>query len=116
MALLAPLAKEAGGLDLCRAMNNGQSVTGISARVFCTTQDPSYQKILAEVGRARDRLEQIRRFDMPGFRPNEPYIREMKRFGILPDSLGPQDAVDAYATDEKYWRSFWLIEKPHAAR
>lgn len=108
LALLAPLAKEAGGLDLCRAMSNAQISTGMTARVFCATNDPSYQKILAEIVRARDRLEQIRRFDMPGFRPNEPYIREMKRFGILPDSVGAQGPVDVYAADDTYWRSFWL--------
>jgi hypothetical protein len=32
----------------------------------------------------------------------------MKRFGILPVTLDPKDPVDVYATDEKYWRSFWL--------
>jgi hypothetical protein len=116
LALLAPLAKEAGGLDLCRALSNRQSETGISARVFCTTNDPSYQKILVEIVKARDRLEQVRRFDMPGFRPNEPYLREMKKFGILPDSLGSQEPVDVYATDERYWRSFWLTESPQSGR
>lgn len=116
LAILAPLAKEEGGLDLCRVKSNGPGATGMSARVFCTTHDPSYQKILAEIGRARDLLEQIRRFDMKGFRPNEPYIREMQRFGVLPEKLGLQDAVDAYAADEKYWRSFWLAEKPHTER
>jgi len=47
---------------------------------------------------------------MPGFKPNAAYIREMKKFGILPETLTPEDPVDPYATDEKYWRSFWLIE------
>ena len=51
---------------------------------------------------------------MQGFRPNEPYIREMKKFGVLPVSLGSQDAVDVYAADEKYWRSFWLAEPLHS--
>ena len=108
LAILAPLVKEAGGLDLCRAMSNGQVSKGTSARVFSSTTDPSYQKILVAVGKARDGLNRMGRFDMPGFKPNAPYIREMKRFGILPDSLGPMDPVDPYATDEKYWRSFWL--------
>jgi len=84
--------------------------TGLSARVFCSTNDPTYQKVLATISRARDQLNQIKRFDMPGFRPNAPYIREMKKFGILPETLGPEDPVEIYATDEKYWRSFWLKE------
>jgi hypothetical protein len=45
---------------------------------------------------------------MPGFRPNEHYIREMKRYGVLPASYDPaRDPVDPYATDCDYWRSFW---------
>jgi hypothetical protein len=44
---------------------------------------------------------------MPGFRPNEPYIREMKRYGILAETLGPRDPVDPYTTDRAYWRSLW---------
>ena len=31
----------------------------------------------------RRRLDEIKRFDMPGFRPNEHYVRELKRFGVL---------------------------------
>ncbi|MEI6647288.1 MAG: beta-L-arabinofuranosidase domain-containing protein [bacterium] len=113
LAILAPLAKAAGGLELCRAMTNGQSSAAVPIQVFCTTNDPSYQKILAEIVKARNSLEQIKRFDMPGFRPNDPYLREMKKFGILPNSLGAQDPIDVYATDEKYWRSFWLSAPPH---
>ncbi len=108
LALLAPLSKEAGGLDLCRAMTNGQVSARQSAQVFCSTNDPSYQKILATIRKAGEHLNKIKRFDMPGFMPNVPYIREMKRFGILPATLGPDESVDVYATDEKYWRSFWL--------
>jgi hypothetical protein len=51
---------------------------------------------------------------MPGpyhaasFRPNEHYIREMKRYGILPAALNPAtDPIDVYETDQAYWRSFW---------
>ena len=110
LAILAPLTKEAGGLDICRAILDGQISTGLSARVFCSTNDPSYQKVLATISSARDQLNQIKRFDMPGFRPNAPYIREMKKFGILPETLDPEYPVEIYATDEKYWRSFWLKE------
>jgi hypothetical protein len=45
---------------------------------------------------------------MPGFRPNEHYVREMKRYGILPGHFDPQaDAMDVYQVDQAYWRSFW---------
>ncbi|NQT40904.1 MAG: PD40 domain-containing protein, partial [Planctomycetes bacterium] len=55
--LLAPLAKEAGGLQLCKEA------------VFASTDDPLYQQMLGAIRNAHDRLEQGKRFDMPGFRP-----------------------------------------------
>jgi hypothetical protein len=51
---------------------------------------------------------------MPGFRPNEQYVREMKRYGILPaafDNLA--DRIDVYQTDEAYWRSLWWAGQPN---
>ncbi len=47
-----------------------------------------------------------KRFDMPGFRPNEHYVREMQRFGFLPKDLKPTDPIDPYKTDRAYWHSF----------
>ena len=48
---------------------------------------------------------------MDGGTPESPspnYVREMKRYGILPSDFDPaSDPFDAYATDEAYWRSFW---------
>jgi hypothetical protein len=45
---------------------------------------------------------------MPGFQPNVHYIREMKRYGVLPLSLEQgKDPIDVYVTDEAYWRSLW---------
>ena len=41
-------------------------------------------------------------------RPSPQYIREMKRYGILPEDFDPGTTpLDAYATDEAYFRSFW---------
>ena len=92
--LLAPLAKQAGGLELCQQT------------VFADTDDPLYQQMLAAIRDAHQRLEKGKRFDMPGFRPNEDYIREMQRFGFLPKDLKPDDPVDAYVVDRAYWKSF----------
>ena len=39
--------------------------------------------------------------------PSPQYIREMKRYGILPRDFTLAPSFDAYATDEAYWRSFW---------
>jgi hypothetical protein len=99
--LRAPLAKEAGGLGIC------------SKIVFANTQDPLYQKTLAALQAAHDRLMEGKRFDMPGFRPNKDYIREMQRFGFLPKTLGADEPVDPYAVDRAYWDSF--LHRPKLA-
>ena len=105
MALMAPLAKSAGGYGLCRGKERGDPV-------FADTKDPDYVKLLASIRQAQARLEQIKRFDMPGFKPQFPYVREMKRFGILPREFDlAKDSVDVYATDRAYWQSLWWSPK-----
>lgn len=95
LLLRAPLAKESGGLQQC------------GRAVFVTKEDPGYQAAYNAICAAAEQLKINKRFDMPGFRPNKYYIREMQRFDILPQDLGPNDPVDPYDTDRKYWRSFW---------
>lgn len=94
LLLQAPLSEHSGGLGLC------------GKDVFANTADRDYQAILATIVTAADQLARHKRFDMPGFRPNEHYIREMQRFGILPKTLGPNDPIDIYATDRAYWATF----------
>ena len=93
--LSAPLAKAAGGYESC------------GKAIFADTADADYQKILAAVAAAGKRLDEIKRFDMPGFQPRPQYVREMKRFGILPNDLPADAAVDVYAADRQYWQSLW---------
>ncbi len=102
LLLRAPLARAAGGLAVC-----GQPV-------FASAADPDYQKFLAAIRASAEQLRKEKRFDMPGFRPNEHYVREMQRFEILPRNLRPADPIDVYATDRAYWRSFWY--RPAAKR
>lgn len=94
LLLKAPLAAEAGGLALCRTA------------VFQNGQDNDYRQILAAITDAAKRHQQAKRFDMPGFRPNDHYLIQMRRFGILPDIQPPEGPVDVYAVDRDYWRSF----------
>jgi hypothetical protein len=94
LVLRAPLAKQAGGLGIC-----GEGP-------FASTDDADYQAILASIQAASDRLAEGKRFDMPGFRPNRFYIREMQRFGFLPPDLRADQEIDYYATDQAYWDSF----------
>jgi len=104
LILLGPLAREAGGYGSCRQRLPGGRF-GKPVTVFKDTADADYQRILALCRAGKRHLEKIRRFDMPNFRPRASYIRQMKRYGILPADLPPDAPIDVYATDEKYWRS-----------
>ena len=99
--LKAPLAKEAGGLGLC--------TNAVGKAVFANTDDPDYKTLLALVADAKSILDADPRFDMPQFCPNPEYLREMKRYGILPMDADPRKCpVDPYATDRRYWSLDWL--------
>jgi hypothetical protein len=95
LLLLAPLARSAGGYEAC------------GRAVFADTRDADYQAVLRAVRQAKDRLDHIKRFDMPGFRPRAEYVREMKKFGILPAGQPDDAAIDVYATERRYWESLW---------
>jgi hypothetical protein len=108
LLLLAPLDREAGGQGICRerakeASTKAPGKDGLLAGV----EDPDYRKLLASVRDGKKMLDRIKRFDMPGFRPREEYVREMKIYGVLDKDLDPQAPIDVYATDRAYWRSFW---------
>ena len=103
--LLAPLSQQAGGWGLCVASTAGSTAEA----VFKSVDDPDYRELLASIQSGQAELDRIKRFDMPGFRPNQHYVREMKRYGILPESFDLNaDAIDSYQVDRAYWRSFWI--------
>jgi hypothetical protein len=106
LMLLAPLAKSAGGLQLCGGADQP------SPAVFADPGEPDYQKLLQMVETGRHNLETIKRFDMPGFRPRPEYVREMKRYGVLPTDLPADAPLDVYATDREYWESLWYRPTP----
>lgn len=110
LILLAPLSAGAGGYSLCREAD-GNGTTGRPVSVFADVNDPDYGKILALCREGKRRLEEIKRFDMPGFRPDDGYVREMQRYGILPRILPEGAPIDVYATDRAYWRSLWWRPK-----
>jgi len=95
LLLLAPLSKAAGGLELC------------SEPVFEDADDPDYRTILTAVRDAQKKLEQIKRFDMAGFRPRPEYVTRMQRYGILPADLSDDAPIDVYATERTYWEALW---------
>ncbi len=108
LMLLAPLAKEAGGYGLCQV----GAGAGPGAPVFADPADPGYRAILALCQAGKTRLEDITRFDMPLFRAPRPYLREMVRYGILSALPKPEETVDPYALDRRYWESLWFKPVP----
>jgi mono/diheme cytochrome c family protein/cytochrome c553 len=93
--LMAPLSKDEGGYGVC-------------GEFALKKDDETYKTILAGIERAKLQLNTIKRFDMPNFQPRPEYIREMKRFGILPKDFDPNTPVDYYSLDQKYWQSLWF--------
>ena len=106
----APLTKEAGGLGVCQAKSGKQ--------VFRDKKDPDYQKIVAAVARGRKHiLEENNRFcmsypsanngkDCPvRFVPRPEYIREMIRYGVLPEDAEISAPRDPFELDRQYWKS-----------
>lgn len=93
--LLGPLAEEAGGWESC-------------GPVFSNADDTDYQGLLALLRRAEVEANARPRYSTRGFQANRQYIREMKKYGILPEDLD-QDAtpIDIFEVDQAYWRSFW---------
>jgi hypothetical protein len=117
LILLVPLAKDAGGYATEKPPAKPAQVKENRSRapkavkhhvVFKNREDPDYIKILTHIKAAKAKLDEIKRFDMPGFRPNIHYVREMKRYGVLSEDFDAEkDPIDCYETDEKYWRLFW---------
>jgi hypothetical protein len=98
--LLAPLALSAGGYQSC------------GDAVFANAQDSDYQLILNMIQDARAELVRVTRFNMPDFVPHEHYVREMKRYGIIPQSHRSADPLDTYKTDNMYWEFFYPRAQP----
>ena len=101
LLLLAPLAAASGGWQLCTDRDGQRTPT------FEDTRAPDYQTLLAMVGAGKENLDRIKRFDMSGFRPPSPYLREMKRYGILSPDHPTVTEVDFYLLDRMYWESLW---------
>jgi hypothetical protein len=96
--LLAPLAKEAGGYGRC------------GKPVFKDKGDPDYKKMLATIEAGKKLFDARPAWGMPGWKPNPQYVREMKRFGVLPASFDlAKQSLDPFAMDQAYWRSLWPV-------
>jgi hypothetical protein len=90
--LLAPLAKDASGWESCPG-------------VFKSKDDPDYKIILASLKNWQTEWQKSHAFGSPTFQVNQQYIREMVRFGILPQNTRAE-SIDPYQTDRRYWQMF----------
>ena len=93
--LLGPLTEEAGGWGTCPSAFTGKD-------------DLAYRTLLAAIEKQKKRLGEVPRFGTPEFKPNKQYVREMKRFGVLPLEFDlSRDPIDVFETDQRYWKQFW---------
>jgi hypothetical protein len=96
LLLLAPLARAAGGFGVC------------PETVFADRSDPDFRTLANAIVDAKAYLDGIKRFDMPGFQPRREWIREMQRYGLLPDELDTaRTPIDVYQLEYEYWQSQW---------
>jgi hypothetical protein len=117
LALKATLSKKAGGyaegkLPKPKPVKSDWSdapKTYAHPVVFENKDDPDYQAILAHLQQAKQRLDTIKRFDMPGFQPRYEYLREMKKYGVLSKNFDLKNPpkVDPYELELKYWNLFY---------
>jgi hypothetical protein len=109
LLLLAPLAKEAGGLEMCRKTDDSPAGAP-PGPVFASTDDPDYATLRELVGIVLERHTR-RRWFHAGHVPADWYLREMKRFGALPgdyDPTGP-DALVGYEIDRRYFHILYRM-------
>ncbi len=106
LVLLAPLSPKAGGYGICKPRRDAKG-KDLGVPVFGDTDDADYRKLLALCRDGKEHLAKIGRFDLEGFRPPTQYVRELKKYGILPPDLPDDAPFDTYAADQAYWKSLW---------
>ena len=104
LILLAPLAQRPGGYGLCQPAD---APAGAGESVIHRTIPAT-----DAAGDVRGRQAAARRRSSgstcPASAPRPEYVREMKRYGVLPEAFDPaRDPFDPYAIDRIYWESLW---------
>jgi len=100
--LLGPLPRAAGGWGTC-------------PHEFQGTDDPDYQALLTLMQDRKKQYDQVPRYGMSGFKPNAQYVREMKKFGVLPAQFDlNRDPIDIFEIEQRYWQLFWY--RPESER
>ncbi len=103
MLLLAPLARKAGGLEICKEKRN----VDVHPPIFTTTDDPDYKVLLGLCERVSEEFGQPRWYQQ-NFQPKDYLVREMKRFGALDESYSPgSDVYRPWLTDLRYFQRIY---------
>ncbi len=100
--------QDSGG-DLFDVKTAEQPVFKTVGAPFTDRRDPDYLALLEQIEKARPWRK---RCDMEGFRPNDHYLREMKRYGILRADYCLEEPIDVFVLDRAYWESLWYVPKP----
>jgi hypothetical protein len=122
LLVLAPLAKEAGGLGLCQdRLANRKALRRLSgderkeelnsdapAKIFTDKNDPDYQQLLAISRSVSKQMLERRLYPVPNWRPTYHFLREMKHYGALPEDFDLETGeIDPFALDDAYFHLFY---------
>ncbi len=104
LLLMAPLADKAGGLGWCR---DEETVEKGRGEVFASKTDPDYVALLEEIRELREACYPRGFHFEPGYRAGPVYLREMKRYGVLPADFDPRTPIDPWKIDQDYYELFY---------
>ncbi|WP_136060013.1 HzsA-related protein [Pontiella sulfatireligans] len=111
--LMKALAKEAGGHAGTVKMKGGKTV---DHAFFKSTEDPNYQVLLQTIRDAHDYILTNPRWHMEGFKPSVEYVREMKRYGMIPETYdNAKDPIDVFDVDRRYFEASWYYPEGRPA-
>lgn len=106
--LRAALAKDAGGHA---TVSDAEKTKGWRKHliVFSDKSDPAYQALRQDVAELVAKAKANRwTYSVDDWQPNEHYIREMKRYGVLPDDYDRRTGqMSPFEMDRRYYELFY---------
>jgi len=106
LLLLAPLAKQAGGLGWCEK-NSRKRADAPEPPVFTSRDDPDFKALRTFVDQILEQYGQPRWFQ-EYFVYQDFYLREMKRFGALQENEDPY-AIGPWKLDQRYFEQVYQV-------
>jgi hypothetical protein len=68
---------------------------------------PTTERVLGAIETAAVRHGEAKRFDMPGFHPNDHFLIQLQRYGALPDDCDLEKPSISARPSERIGRSMW---------